>query len=507
MADHTTGQTGKLFSGRLLARNVVINLVGQSTPILVAVFAIPLLIKGLGIDRFGVLTLAWMVIGYFSLFDLGLGRALTKLVAERLGNRQEQDVPALVWTAVFIMLFLGLAGTLVVGVISPWLVHHALKIPEALQAETLRAFYLLACSIPVVTSTAGLRGVLEAHQRFGMVNAIRIPMGVFTFLGPLTVLPFSHSLFPVTMVLVAGRIVGWLAHGLLCLRVIPSLRHRVVLHRGMVKPLISFGSWMTVSNVVGPLMVYLDRFVIGVLVSVAAVAYYATPYELITKLLIIPWALCGVLFPAFAGSFIEDGNRTARLFERGVKYTFLIMFPLILIIVTLAHEGLNLWLGAQFVENSTRVLQWLAIGVFVNSLAQVPSALIQGVGRPDLTAKLHLAELPFYLLLLWWLLVAQGITGAAVAWAARAAVDTVVLFAITRRLLPGTAPSIQRSARIVIVALLVFTLGGFVIGQTMCGWFLFLTLGVFVLLAWFLILEPEERTMIRRRLKTVPMFN
>ena len=495
-----------LFSGRLLARNVVFNLVGQSAPMLVAVFAIPILIKGLGMDRFGVLTLAWVVIGYFGLFDLGLGRALTKLVAERLGNRREQDVPALIWTALFLMLLLGLAGTLVVSLISPWLVHDVLKIPEVLQAETLRAFYLLALSIPVVISTAGLRGVLEAHQRFGMVNAIRVPMGVFTFLGPLIVLPFSHGLFPVTMVLVAGRIVAWLAHGLLCLRVIPSLRHHVVLHRGTVKPLISFGGWMTVTNVVGPLIVYLDRLVIGALISLAAVAYYATPYELVTKLWIIPGALSGVLFPAFAGSFVEDSNRTARLFERGVKYTFLIMFPLILIIVTLAREGLNLWLGAQFVENSTRVLQWLAIGFFMNSLAQIPFALIQGAGRPDLTAKLHLVELPFYVLLLWWLLVAYGITGAAVAAVARAAVDTIVLFAITRRLLPGTALSIQRSAGVVMVALLVFALGGFVIGRTMCGWFLFLTLGVFVLVAWFLILEAEERTMIRR-LKTVPMLN
>ena len=64
--------------GRTIARNTIWNIVGQSLPLLLAVVAIPLLIRRLGVDRFGVLTLAWALVGYFGLFDLGLGRALDK---------------------------------------------------------------------------------------------------------------------------------------------------------------------------------------------------------------------------------------------------------------------------------------------------------------------------------------------------------------------------------------------------------------------------------------------
>ena len=73
--------------GSLLARNTAWNLLGSGAPLLVAVFAIPLLIKGMGTDCFGVLTLVWMGIGYFSVFDFGLGRALTKRVLPRLHGR------------------------------------------------------------------------------------------------------------------------------------------------------------------------------------------------------------------------------------------------------------------------------------------------------------------------------------------------------------------------------------------------------------------------------------
>src|SRR5437773_7052601 len=221
------GRNGHLTSGRLLARNTIWNLLGSGAPMLVAVVCIPILIRGLGKERFGVLTLAWALIGYASLFDLGVGRALTQLVARKLGAGEDREIPALVWTSLLLMLQLGVAGAAVVEVLSPWLVHSALNVTEALEPETLQAFRLLGLFIPFVITTAGLRGLLEAHQRFGLINALRIPMGVFTFAGPLLVLPFSRSLFPVVGILVAGRLIGWAAHLLACVRVAPELRHRI----------------------------------------------------------------------------------------------------------------------------------------------------------------------------------------------------------------------------------------------------------------------------------------
>ena len=63
---------------------------------------------------------------------------------------------------------------------------------------------------------------------------------------------------------------------------------------------------MTVSNVLGPLMVTFDRFLIGSIISIAAVAYYSIPYEVVTKLWLISSALIGVLFPAFSATNSVD---------------------------------------------------------------------------------------------------------------------------------------------------------------------------------------------------------
>jgi O-antigen/teichoic acid export membrane protein len=226
-----------------------------------------------------------------------------------------------------------------------------------------------------------------------------------------------------------------------------------------------------------------------------AVAYYATPFEVVTKILLVPVALMGVMFPAFSASFAQDGARTALLFGRSVKSLFLVLFPIMLCTVVLAQDGLKLWLGAEFAQHSFRVLQWLAVGVFLNGLAQVPFSLLQGVGRPDLTATLHLIELPLYLGLMWWLIGKRGIEGAAIAWSSRMAIDALFLFALARRSLPGKSPMRLRVALFPGVALLILALAAVLQGPIVKGVFLLGTMLCFALLTWFRILTPEERTL------------
>src|SRR5580704_18044702 len=78
-------------SAKLLAGNTIWNIVGSIAPLAIGLLVMPSLVRNLGTDRFGVLSLAWTLIGYFSLFDLGLGRALTKEVASRVGTSRRDE--------------------------------------------------------------------------------------------------------------------------------------------------------------------------------------------------------------------------------------------------------------------------------------------------------------------------------------------------------------------------------------------------------------------------------
>ena len=373
--------------------------------------------------------------------------------------------------------------------------------PLALQNETLHSFYWLSISIPIVIATAGLRGVLEAMQQFRLATAIRIPMGIFTYLGPVLVLPFSHNLVPIIVVLVVGRTVACVAYFWACARTLPGIWKTRSFHVSFIRPLLSFGSWMTVSNILGPLMVTFDRFVIGAMISLTAVAYYATPYEVVTKLWLIPAALMGVLFPAFATADAANRDRLAFLFECGVKYIFIGLFPIALALITFAPGALTIWLGKDFAQNSASVVRWLAVGVFFNSLANVPFCLLQSIGRADLTAKLHICELPIYVIALFSMVRVWGIEGAAIAWFVRVSIDAALLFYISRRSLPhdnfitSKFPIMLGAAAISFVLAItnaspisrVLEFGGICIFATAA--------------AWLWLLSPYEKALLRYRLK------
>jgi O-antigen/teichoic acid export membrane protein len=437
----------------LLARNTVLNFAGYGAPLIVAAFSIPLIIKGIGTDRFGILTLAWVIIGYLSLLDLGIGRALTKVVSEKLGKGRLQEIPSTICTALVAMLLLSVCIGFVFGLNTHYIAFELLKVPFELKGETEDALLILAVFIPVIMISVGFRGVLEAYQRFDLVNSVRIPLGIFSFLAPLGVIPFSVKLPAIIGILIAGRLVASIAQFYFCCKVDKNILRNYRLNPKIFGELIRFGGWMTASNILNPLLIHIDRFIIGTLVSISAVAYYATPSEVITKIMLIPMAFMSVLFPAISASYDIDRRRSASLLESGLKYVFFITFPLILAIVCFAPEGLKYWLDDSFMIQSSRVARLLAAGMLFVCLGHVPYGFIQGAGKPKITGMLHILEFPIYLIFVFSAIKIWGINGVAATWALRAFFDAGCLLIFAQRLLGADRLEIKKKLVLILAAI------------------------------------------------------
>jgi O-antigen/teichoic acid export membrane protein len=490
--------------GHTLIRNIAWNLFGHGAPLLIALLAIPLLIEGLGTERFGVLVLAWMVVGYFTLFDLGIGRATTKYTSEYLAKKAYPELNRLIWTSLWTLFAIGIAGAVIIYSLAPYLVTRVLAIPSTIQREAIGAFGLLAFSLPVVVGTSAARGILEAQSRFGTVNAIAIPAGIANYLLPLAAVHMTDDLSLVVLFLVAGRTVTWILFLYLSLNSLAGLRVPRLPRLACASQLFRFGGWVTVSSIIGPLMTYADRFVVGAVLTMSAVAYYATPYDLVTKLGIIAPGVMGVLFPVLIASITLRQDDFRVLHDRAAKFILLVLAPLVVCALMFAQPFLGAWLGAEFAANSSEVFQILSVGVLFNSLAVVPFTAIHAAGRADLSAKAHLVELPLYLSTLWFLVCHFGIEGVAVAWLLRVVLDYLLMFSIAQKLF-----GIQRSAVPALAA-------GTLIRSTL---FLSATyalsavpypgarmpLGVFMAalapyLVWRLVLDQEDRDSLRKLL-------
>ncbi len=443
--------------GGLLARGTAQNLVGLVLPLLVGVAAMPYIIRGLGPDRFGILALIWILFNYFTIFDLGLGRAATKFVAEALGQNRLARVPCFVWLSLAIQAFFGLIGGALLIAVTPALTGWLLRIPPALVHETRTTSFILAISLPVMMVTNGLRAVLEGCQRFDYVNLLKIPASTLSFLLPAIAVSLGFGLPGIVFLLLMSRCVFTAAHLVVCLRALPVLRHAFAFDAHWIRPLLLFGSWVAVGNVINPILVYMDRLLIGVLLPVAMVGYYTAPFEVITKVWIIPTSLAAVLFPACSALGTDQQEQLKALYSRSIKYLFIALIPIVVILAVFSHEILQAWLGSHFAAESSAALRLLAVGVFVNCLSHVPYSFLQGLGRPDLPAKLFVVELPVYAPLAWGMISRFAINGAAMAWTLRVTAECIVLLVFawkTHRLSPDAASHPRlRQAFVLAVAL------------------------------------------------------
>ena len=333
----------KQITGRLITRNWVFNLIGQGVPLLVGVLTIPLLLRYLGVERFGILSITWALLGYAGQFDLGLGRATTKYVAECLGRGDTRSLPGLFWTSLLSQVAFGVAAAALLAAVTPFLVNRLLKISPAQIGETRNVLLILAFSLPLVIASNSLRGMLEAGQHFAVINYIKIPATISVFLLPVLGIPLGIGLPGIVALLVAARFAAALAFLGFCFKFFPVLRARFLFDAKLVRSLFIYGGWVTVSNLIGPLLTYVDRFFIGSMLSMAAVGYYTAPYEIATKMWLFPASLLATVFPAFSSLHAgESQKRLEELYARSLKSVLLVSGPALLVLAILAGGAVAL---------------------------------------------------------------------------------------------------------------------------------------------------------------------
>jgi O-antigen/teichoic acid export membrane protein len=487
---------------RALARHTLYNVLGQAIPVVVGLATIPVTVRLLGAERFGLLGLAWAVLGYVGMLDFGLGRATTKFVAEYLAVGDRVRLERVATLAVASQTVMGLVGGGALALLAPTLAG-LFGVRAALHAETQHVFLILALSVPFVVLAASLRAILEAAQRFDLVNLIRTPTSAAMLAVPAAAAALGADLPAIVLLLLGVRILACAASVGAIPRAIPGFRWRFEPQWELLRPLLGFGGWVSVSNIVSPVLVYLERFLLAALAGVAAVAYYTAPYEVVTRLLILPAGLAGALFPALSAGGTE-GAPPERLLGRPLRFLLLALAPPVVFLVACGGPVVGAWLGAAYAERSTTALAILAAGVLVNGLAFIPYAYLLGRGRPDLPAKFHLVELPLYVAAGWLLIGAFGVNGAALTWTLRVTVDAGLLVAAVWRVAGVPPPRLlgQRGGRAV-TAVLVLTAAAAAVRALVPGVVLRVellgaTLLLFAVCAWRYVLSDAERAEVGR---------
>lgn len=422
--------------GRRIVSNSGWNFAGHGVGLAAAVVAIPVLIRNLGPETFGIFSIYLALVGYFGLLDLGIGRAVTTEVASHDTRNDATGLVDSVATAVAMLGAIGTVGAGLIVLFREQILGLLLSNSPSMGEDGQSSLTVLAITIPLVLLTSGLRGALEGLRQFKVVSQITMPIGALMFAAPAFMSVSSPRLTSLMWVVFAVRLAGLVLYLHICRRRIVGfdLRHG---NLRQARTLLRAGGWMTVSNVVSPLMTSLDRVVVGAQVSMAAVAHYVTAYEMATRVTAVASSIGSAAFPEFVRQAADKtpNDVRRRQFLRASALACLVGLIPASMIFLFAREILSVWISPAFATESHLILRILLVGVVINGATSIPFAFIQGIGRADMTAKFHLLELVLYLPTLLTLLSIFGVLGAAMAWVARVALDAALMFTYSLRTL------------------------------------------------------------------------
>ncbi|MBN6743028.1 flippase, partial [Acidithiobacillus sp. MC6.1] len=407
-----------------IGRSTLINLAGALIPSFLLLLTVPAYLHLIGEARYGILALVWLLLGYFGVFDLGFGRAVANRIAA-LHDAPAEDRQSVFWTGLAISVLTGLLGGAILYFLGNWLFAQVFHVAGPLRDEAEAAMPWLVLALPLAIIISLLAGALEGRQAFLAMNGAQVLGTVLYQLIPLAVAYAGWITLPFLIpAAIGGRMVSAVLLFVLSYRHVPlSPRPRIAIRQ--IKPLLQYGGWITVTGLVGPLLTVFDRFLIGAQIGMTAVAAYTVPYNLVTRLSILPGSLQTALFPRFA---MVPPAEAEALATRAVLTLAAIMTPVVVVGLLLIKPFLVLWVGAALAATAAPVGQILLLGIWINTLAFIPFTHLQGRGRPDLPAKFHVLELVPYGGVLWLLINRFGVAGAAWAWSLRVLADAFLLF-------------------------------------------------------------------------------
>jgi O-antigen/teichoic acid export membrane protein len=418
-----------------IGRNSAYNVLGAVTPLVLALVTIPIYLHLVGPARYGALAIAWLILGYFGMFDMGFGRATTQRLAALHDSTPEHRARVL-WTAAAVNFGIGLMGAALLFVSADYFFRVHFKIDPAIRDEIIAAIPYLAASVPIATLSGVMTGALQGREKFLEVNLVTA-LGTSLF-----------QIFPLIVAWVRGPEIKWLIIAavvgrLAGLALLFRATHREMLrgHRPVFDVeewwgLLKFGSWVSVTMLIGPALLAADRLMIGSFIGGLAVATYAIAFDIAQRTSLLPKALAQAIFPRIAQS---DAAQSEALMLNSLKALNFAMTPLILFALFAVGPFLELWVGTATGAAATRICQVLLVAYWINAFAVIPYARLQAEGRPEVVAWITVGQVPAYLAALYLALEVYGLGGVAWVVVARCLIEVFVMFYYANRgvLVPG----------------------------------------------------------------------
>lgn len=397
---------------RRVLRNAATTVVGNAWAVVLGAISLPLVLRGLGVEAFGL----WVLVqtfsaltGWLSLGDLGLRVASVRAIAgpAATGDRSAAERAAVTAQALFGAIGVVSAAALVTAG-RAWL-PAAFRAPADLVPQVRFAIACFAVQVAVEFAMAGTQARLEGMQRVDLaraMHAVRLTLiavatsVVALQVGTLRSVAFasaaaSSCAFVVTLA-VAHRHVA-------LARVAPSWTEARTQFR--------YGLQVGMVNATGVLHRTMDRIIVGVTFGPAPVALVeiATQIQNGVQSVLTASAYATTATAPWLHARSES-DRLRSLLLRGTKLSILVTLPAAAVAIVLADPLVHAWMG-QAHAVAAGLTAVATIAVVMAAPLQVGSIVLQGVGRAGVVLRAAIAAVVVNLVASLVLVHVTGVVG------------------------------------------------------------------------------------------------
>jgi len=409
----------------MLARNSLISMMASIVPVVVTIVTLPFLLNAIGLERYGALALCWLILIYVGQADWGLGKATTHWVA-RTSAQDPDAARGIMASGIATALIVGSAMAALAGVISWLFFAKFFDVDPALRTELLDSVWLIAAATLATSILQVMYGALAGRERFAAASlAMMISNASLPLLALATALLIDPGLEALMMASLAGRLLGVLVAGS-DIWMSQFRKQQIRLQFSDSRKLLKFGFWIMSASFTAPILITIDRMIIGSKLGPAAVAAYTIPYQIVSRLQLVPQSLMNVLFPRLSVADQETARKTSFFYAVTISAMFL---PIIVGLIFVLEPLLQLWLGSKLDDRSTLVGIVLLCAFLFAAIAQSTAVFLQSQNDGKFVAAFQFGEILPYVGLLTYAVAQGGLLGVAIVFLVRRVIETICFVA------------------------------------------------------------------------------
>ncbi|MFH1727410.1 MAG: oligosaccharide flippase family protein [Pseudomonadota bacterium] len=365
-----------------LAKNTFFNFIGKSYSAIIVIFLVPIIIKHIGMDHFGVWAIVSVIFGYVELADLGFGSSYLKYLSEAHTKNDIKEISKILVTGLFFYITLVFLVAIILIPSIPLLIRlfNLGNLKEISSFAILIGFFIFA-----VNSILGMsQSLIHALQRYDISNKVSIFIKSFRFILMVILLYLGYGLKG----LMIGQLMVTIIHNLINFVIAKSLlpgwsiKIKNIEHN-TAKKLFKFGIKIQTARISEQINAHIDKIILSNVYNITLVGYYEIATKIVNIIKLFAKILASATIPL--ASELEAKNQTDKihdLFFTGTKLLVLTSSFMILFILMFSDDILFLWLGKIY-DDARLFLHILIFGVAINITSAIAMHLANGMGKPE----------------------------------------------------------------------------------------------------------------------------